>query len=134
MHQHLGEARGAHNRADHEQVAPWMVVMIGMVFLVKGDGHLGPPKPHRGGEGVDGVHLLLGDVALPMGFIRLGASKDHEAALSLGKLIIFLLGTVHLLPEGAMDVALHGGIVLEKMLHLTPMEWVGGLERLLEVF
>ena len=39
-----------------------------------------------------------------------------------------------LLAEGAMDVALHGGIVLEKMLHLTPMEWVGGLERLLEVF
>ena len=39
-----------------------------------------------------------------------------------------------LLAEGAMDVALHGGVVLEKMLHLPPMEWAGGLERLLEVF
>jgi hypothetical protein len=46
---------------------------IGVIFLVKGNGHLGPSKPRRGGEGVNGVHLLLGDAALPAGIIRLGA-------------------------------------------------------------
>ena len=44
-----------------------------------------------------------------------------------------LLGLA-LLVKGAMDVALHGGVVLEMMLCLPPMKWVGGLERLLEVF
>ena len=39
-----------------------------------------------------------------------------------------------LLAEGATNVALHGGVVLEMMLCLPPMKWVGGLERLLEVF
>ena len=39
-----------------------------------------------------------------------------------------------LLAEGAMDVALHGGVVLEEVLCLPPVEWVGGLESLLEVF
>jgi hypothetical protein len=33
-----------------------------------------------------------------------------------------------------MDVALHGGAVLEEVLCLPPVERVGGLERLLEVF
>jgi hypothetical protein len=82
---------------------------------------------------VDGVHLLLGDAALPARFIRLGAPEDHEATLSLGELIVFLLGTVRrvtglrgrllglaLLAEGATDVALHGSVVLEKMLCLPP--------------
>jgi hypothetical protein len=68
--------------------------MIGMVFLVEGDGHLGPPELHQGSDGVDGVHLLLGDAALPTGFIRLGAPEDHEAALGLGELIVFLLGAI----------------------------------------
>jgi hypothetical protein len=82
-----------------------------------------------------------------VGFILLGAPEDYEAALSLVELIVFLLGTVRrvaglrgrllvlaLLAEGAMDVALHGITVLEEMLCLPPMEWAGGLERLLEVF
>ena len=63
---------------------------IEMVFLVKGDGRLGPPKPRRGGEGVDSVHLLLGDAVLPMGFVRLGALKDHEATIGLKKLGVIL--------------------------------------------
>jgi hypothetical protein len=67
---------------------------VRVVLLVKGDGRLGPPEPHRGSEGVDGVHLPLGDAALPAGFIRLGAPKDHEAALGLGELVVFLLGTI----------------------------------------
>jgi hypothetical protein len=121
--------------------------VIRMVFLVEGNGRLGPPELHRGGEGVDGIHLLFGDVALPTGFICLGAPKDHEAALSLGELILFPLGAVHqvtglrgrllglaLLAEGATDVALHGGVVLEKMLCLPTMERTRGLECLLEVF
>jgi hypothetical protein len=118
-----------------------------MVFLVKGDGHLGPPEPHRGGEGVDGIHLLLSDAVLLTGFICLGALKDHEAALVLGELVVFLQGTacrvtslrgrllgLALLAKGATDVALHGCVVLEEMLRLLPMERAGGLERLLEVF
>ena len=96
---------------------------------------------------MDTVHLLLYDVALPAGFIGLGAPKDHEAALGLRKLIIFLLGAIRwvvglrgrllglaLLAECATDVALSGGTVLEKMLHLPPVERAGGHERLLEVF
>jgi hypothetical protein len=50
---------------------------VRVVLLVKGDGHLGPPEPRRGSEGVDGVHLPLGDAALLVGFICLGAPKDH---------------------------------------------------------
>jgi hypothetical protein len=118
-----------------------------MVFLVEGDGRLGPLEPHRSGEGVDSVHLLLSDVALPAGFICLGALEDHEAKLGPGECIVFLLGIVRrvaslwgrllglaLLVEGATDVALHGGTILEKMLCLPLVERAGGLERLLKVF
>jgi hypothetical protein len=120
---------------------------IRMVLLVKRDGHLGPPESHWGGESVDDILLLLGDPALPVGFVRLGALKDHEAALGLGELIVFLLGTVcwvtglrgrllglALLAEGATDVALHGGTVLEKMLCVPLVEQAGQLEHLLKVF
>jgi hypothetical protein len=109
-----------------------------VIFLVEGNGHLGPSKLRRGGEGVNGVHLLVGDVALLVGFISLGAPKDHEAALGLGELIVFLLGTVRrvtslwgkllglaLLAEGATDVNLHGRVVLEEMLWLPPVEGQG---------
>ena len=109
--------------------------VIGMVFLVEGDGRLGPLEPYRGGEGVDDIHLLLDDAALSMGFIRLGAPKDHEATLGLRELVVFLLGTVHqvaglrgrllglaLLAEGATDVALHGSTILEEMLRLPLRE------------
>ena len=68
--------------------------MIGMVFLVEGDGHLGPPEARQGGEGVDGIHLLLGDAALPEGFIHLGAPEDHETSFGLGEPIVFLLDTI----------------------------------------
>jgi hypothetical protein len=118
-----------------------------MVFLVEGDGRLGPPEPRWGSEGVDGVHLLLGDAALPAGFIRLGAPEDHEAALSLGELVVFLLGTVRqvtglrgrllglaLLAEGAMDVALHGSVVLEKMLCLPSWNGQGDSSTFLKCF
>jgi hypothetical protein len=43
---------------------------------------------------VNGVHLLVSDVALLVGFIRLGAHEDHEVVLSLGELVVFLLGIV----------------------------------------
>jgi hypothetical protein len=49
--------------------------MIGVTPLVEGDGRLGPPESHRGGEDVDSVHLLLGEAALLMGLVRLGAPK-----------------------------------------------------------
>jgi hypothetical protein len=120
---------------------------IRVVLLVKGDGHLGPLEPRRGGEGVDGIHLPLGDAALPVGFICLGAPKDHKVALDLGELVVFPLGAVYqvidlqdrllgraLLAKGAKDVALHGSTVLEKMLCLPPVERARGLERLLKVF
>jgi len=66
-----------------------------VIFLVEGDGHLGPSKLCRGGKGVNSVHLLLSDVALSVGLIRLRAPKDHDAALNLRELVIFLLGTSH---------------------------------------
>jgi hypothetical protein len=69
--------------------------VVGVIFLVDGDGHLGPSESHRGGEGVDDIHLLLGDAALPAGLIRLEAPKDHEAVLGLEELIILLLGAVN---------------------------------------
>jgi hypothetical protein len=120
---------------------------IRMVLLVKGDGYLGPPELRWGGKCVEDIHLLLGDVTLLAGFICLEAPEDHAAALDLRELVVFLLGAVHrvtrlwgrllglaLLAKGATDVALHGCIVFEKMLRLPPMEWAGGLERLLKVF
>ena len=77
----------------------------------------------------------------------MGSPKDHEAALGLWELDVFLLGAfcqvaglqgkllgLALSTEGATDVALHGGVVLEEVLYLPPVEWVGGLESLLEVF
>jgi hypothetical protein len=39
---------------------------------------------------VNGVHLLLGDAALPAGFVCLGALEDHEVAISLGELGVVL--------------------------------------------
>ena len=96
---------------------------------------------------MNGVHLLFGDAALLVVFIGVGAPKDHDAVLDLEELGVFHLGAsrrviglqgrllgLALLAEGAMDVALHGGVVLEEVLCLSPMEWAGVLERLLEVF
>jgi hypothetical protein len=68
--------------------------MIGVV-LVEGDGHLGPSEPHQSSKVMNGIHLLLGDVMLPMGFIGLGAPKDHEAMLSLRKLGVFPQDAFH---------------------------------------
>jgi hypothetical protein len=82
--------RGAHDWADHEWVAPWVRDTIGMILLVEGDSRLGSLEPHRGGEGVDDVHLLLGDAALPARLIHLGALEDHEAMISLRKLSVVL--------------------------------------------
>ena len=87
-----------------------------MVFLVEGDGRLGPLEPCRGSEGVDDVHLLLGDAALPVGLIRLGAPVNPEAALGLGELVVFLLGAVH------------------RVIGLRASFWAKGLKRLLKVF
>ena len=95
IHQHLGEARSAHDQADHEQVAPRMRDAIRVIFLVEGDGRLGPLEPCWEGEGVNSVHLLLDDAALPVGLICLGAPKDHEVALGLGELIVFFLSAIH---------------------------------------
>jgi hypothetical protein len=66
-----------------------------VILLVEGDGRLGPSEPRRDSEGVDGVHLLLGDVMLPAGFVRLGAPEDHEVANSLWKLGVVLRGGVY---------------------------------------
>jgi hypothetical protein len=38
------------------------------------------------------------------------------------------------LAKGATDVVLYGGVVLEEVLCLPPVEWVGGFDRLLKVF
>ena len=118
-----------------------------MIPLVKGDPRLGPSEPRWSGEGVNGVHLLFGDVALPVRLVGLGAPEDHEAMLGLRELGVFLLGAIcwvtslqgrllglALLAEGATDVAPHGSAILEEVLCLPPMEQAGGLERLLEVF
>jgi len=120
---------------------------IGVVFLVEGDGHLGPSKPRWSGKGVNGVHLLFDDAALSAGFIGVGAPEDHEAALGLGELGVFLLGTSRwvtglqgrlsrpsLLAKGATNVALHDSAIIEEVFCLPPVEWAGGLKRLLEVF
>jgi len=93
-------------------------------------------KLHQGGKGVNSVHLLLGDVALLARLVRLGAPEDHEVALGLRELGVFLLGVVRqvagprgkllgldLLAEGAVDVAPHGSAILEEVLCLPP--WNG---------
>ena len=40
IHQHLGEACGAHDWADHKWVASYMRNTIKVVSLIEGDGHL----------------------------------------------------------------------------------------------
>jgi hypothetical protein len=113
-----------------------MMDMIGVVILVKGDGHLGPSEPRRGDEGVNDIHLLFGDTMLSARFVGMGAPEDHEAVLGLKELSVFLLGTsrwvtnlqgklmgLALLVEGATDVALHGSVVLEEVLCLP--SWNG---------
>jgi hypothetical protein len=91
VHQHLGEVCGAHDWADYERVAPRMRDAIGVVLLVEGDGRLGPSEPHRSNEGVNDVYLLLGNAVLPAGFVGLGAPEDHEVALGLGELGVFMV-------------------------------------------
>jgi hypothetical protein len=94
---------------------------------------------------VDGVNLLLGDVALPVGIVHLGAPEDHEVELSLRELCV-LLGVVRpfaglqgrllglaLLAKGDKNVAPDGGAVLEEVLCLPPMEQAGALKCLLDV-
>lgn len=101
--------------------------------LVKGDGCLGPLEPHRGYKSVNCIRHLLGDVALLVGLIHLGAPKDHQAPLSLGELGLLLLGTVYrfaslwgrllgltLLAEGAIDVAPNGAAIVEEVLPSPP--------------
>jgi len=109
--------------------------MVRVVSLVEGDGHLAPPELCWGGEGANGVHLQLSDVALQVGLVRLGAPKDLEAPFSLGELGVLLLGAIcqfaslrdrllglALLAKGAMDVDTHGSIKLQEVLCLTPVE------------
>jgi hypothetical protein len=45
VHHHLGEARGAHDRVDHERVPSRVRNMTRVIPLVKGDGHLRPSEP-----------------------------------------------------------------------------------------
>jgi hypothetical protein len=136
-HQHLGLARGAHDQANHERVASRM---RNTIPLIEGDGCLRPPELCWGSQGVDGVHLLLSDAALSVGFVRLGAPEDHEAVLGLVELGVLLLGAVcrctglqdrllglALLAESATDVASNSSAVHEKVLRLPPVERVGGL-------
>ena len=65
-----------------------------VIPLVEGDGRLGPFEPHWSGEGVNGVHLLLGDAVLPAGLVRLGAPEDHETTIGLRELGVILWGGV----------------------------------------
>ena len=67
---------------------------IGVIPFIEGDVHLGPSEEGRGGKGVNGVHLLLSDAALPERLVRLGALKDHEAVISLRELDNILRGRV----------------------------------------
>jgi hypothetical protein len=63
---------------------------VRVVPLVEGDGCLRPLESCWGGEAVDSVHLLLGDVVLPVGLVRLGAPEDDEVALGLWELGVHL--------------------------------------------
>jgi hypothetical protein len=63
---------------------PRMRDIVGVIFLVEGDGCLGPSELCQGDEGMDGIHLLLNDATLPMGLIRLGAPKVMSKRSALG--------------------------------------------------
>jgi hypothetical protein len=69
---------GAHDQANHEQVASRVRNTIRVVSLVEGDGHLGLPEQHQCGDGMDGIHLLLDDAVLPVRLVRLVAPEDHD--------------------------------------------------------
>ena len=107
--------------------------------MVEGDGRLEPLEPHRGGEGLNGVHLLLGGAALPAVFVCLGAPKDHEVVISLREQGVILRGGIRwlvglrgsllglaLLAKGVTNVTPTSSIVLEEMLRLPSMEQAVG--------
>lgn len=108
---------------------------------------LQPSEPHQGGNGLQTIHLLLSDPALTARLVGLGATKDHEALLSLRELGVLPLSTVSLRTdllgkhlgldlqdEGTPDVAPHGCTVLEEVLDMQAVERAGPLERFLKVF
>ena len=71
--------------------------------------------------------------------MRQHSTSGNSLSSSLGtfRQVIGLRGRLlglALLDEGAMDVALHGSIVLEEVPGLPPMEQAGGLEHRLKVF
>jgi hypothetical protein len=45
--------------------------------MVKGEGRLGPSEPRWGGKCVNGIHLLLNDVALPRGTLLMVKMKQN---------------------------------------------------------
>ena len=65
-----------------------------MVVSIEGDSCFQPSEPHQDGNGLNGVHLLLGDPALMVRFIGLGAYEDHQALLGFGELGLLLLPIV----------------------------------------
>jgi hypothetical protein len=87
-------ASGAHDRADHERVGARMRDMVRVVIPIEGDGRFWSSEPCRGSYGLHGIHLLLGDLALRVGFIVLRASEDHQALLGLGELGVLLLPAI----------------------------------------
>jgi hypothetical protein len=87
-------ASGAHDWADHERVGAQMRDMVRVVVPIEGDGRFWSSEPCRGSYGLDGIHLLLGDLALRVGFIVLRASEDHQALLGLEELGVLLLPAI----------------------------------------
>jgi hypothetical protein len=65
-----------------------------MVILIEGDGCLQTSEPRQGGNGLDSVHLLLGDAVLIMGLVDLGALEDHEPLLGLRELGVLPLSAI----------------------------------------
>jgi hypothetical protein len=68
--------------------------LVRVISLVEGAGCLGPSEPHWGDKGVHNIHLLLGDAALPVRLVRLGALEDHKALLGLEESSVLIIGAI----------------------------------------
>lgn len=83
IHEHLGEVHLSHNRADHKPEPTKDRHMVGVVILIEGDCHLGPPQEQRNCK-LDCIHFLFRQLLPALRLIGLGPTKDHEATLNVG--------------------------------------------------
>jgi hypothetical protein len=103
IHQHSVELNVFYNGADYQKIPPQLWYKVRVVVAVKGNGDLGPSKVLMGG-GTNRQDLPGCEFLLPLGLIRVGATKDivnllmrlREIILGILKLLLLIGRLGHL--------------------------------------